>query len=160
MPSKNGDRLSNLRALQNVRQLQVAKHLDRKVKAVDRLHTSPELLLILLLGARRAAKDLSPAPTAKMLEQRLPAARLWNHKTEVVEISNSSKPRVERQVVVPSTERLESSNSPCKYPSVCSTPTFILVGAGLFGVSFAPLPMMRQALIQPSKIKQGKKPNP
>jgi hypothetical protein len=52
MPSKNGDRLSNFRALQTSDTLQSGETLDRKVNAVDRLHTSLELLLILLLGAR------------------------------------------------------------------------------------------------------------
>src|SRR5271156_6162915 len=45
-------------------------------------------------------------------------------------------------------------------PSVRPTPTFMLIGAGLFGVSFEPLPLMRHALIQSSKIKQEKETKP
>jgi hypothetical protein len=50
---------------------QVAKTLDRKVKAVDRLHTSLELLLAVLAGCPPSRQGFVTSPTAKMVEQRL-----------------------------------------------------------------------------------------
>jgi hypothetical protein len=157
MPSKNGDRLSNFRALQNVRHAASGETLDRKVKAVDRLHTSLELLLILLLGARRAAKDLSPAPDSQNVGAAL---------QKTLESQDRSRRDIQIQVSLGLRDRQyrplsdQNHQRPMQIPSVRPTPTFTLIGAGLFGVSFEPLPLMHHALIQPSKIKQGKKPNP
>ena len=56
----------------HVRHAASGETLNCKVKAVDRLHTSLELLL---LGARRAAKDLSPARQPKWRSSAFPAAK-------------------------------------------------------------------------------------
>jgi hypothetical protein len=98
-----------------------------------------------------AAKDFSPAPTACW------SGALELQDKETQRDKDSNKPRVKRQAVLP-TEWSESSTPPCKISSVHPTPqpscSSVRSIRGIIRIT----PLMRHALIQPSKIKRGSKP--